>query len=489
MLNSVREVRKEVDEMSKENKKKVGNMKFKKWWNKNIQEIHNRVILCYIKYRESNFNLDLKRQYYEAKREFRNQKRLNLKLRRDKNLRLINNLFKNDRNSFWKKVRRMQRQKSSVDVDMDKLKSHYENIFTKRNKNDTYNDLFHERYVKEFIYQHQNTIFDYKIESQNMKKLIESLPNNKAVGINDEVFEVMINKQITPFIFNTSIIKPLIKNVKKSSSEIENLKPIAISDCFSNLFEAVLLEELNKEHHDHPKQFGFKKNSSCQHAVWTLKQAIEFRKRMKKNTVVCSLDASKAFDKVNRTILWRQLIERNIRPYLVVGLINYYNNSYMIINNKNLFSVSFKSIVGVKQGGKCSPKLFSIYLQTLLEIISNNDTGIKINSTKIDIIAYADDVLIISSSKYSLQKALDLVNKFGEDFEILFNPLQTFYIIFNPSCSNSQPEDIQLKLSGLNIQRADSLKYLGVELNEKNDDRKHIEHRIKSSRVALAKLK
>ncbi|CAF0960175.1 unnamed protein product [Brachionus calyciflorus] len=163
----------------------------------------------------------------------------------------------------------------------------------------------------------------------------------------------------------------------------------------------------------------------------------------------------------------------------------------MIINNKNLFSVSFKSIVEVKQDGKCSPKFFSIYLQTLFEIISYNDTGIKINRTKIEIIAYADDFLIISSSKYSLQKALDLVDKFREDFEILFNPLKTFYIIFNPSKSISQSEDIQLKLSGLNIQIAFSLKYLEVELNEKNHDRKHIERRIKSSKkifVAFFKI-
>ncbi|CAF1014656.1 unnamed protein product [Brachionus calyciflorus] len=158
--------------------------------------------------------------------------------------------------------------------------------------------------------------------------------------------------------------------------------------------------------------------------MWSLKQAIEISKRNKGCTYVCSLDASKVFDKVNRTILWKQLIQNKISPYVILSLINYYNDSFLLVNNKNSYSMSFKPTTGVKQGGKCSPKLFSISLEPLLEIISQTEIGIIIDKIKIDIIAYEDDVLLVSSTKNSLQKFLDLVTKFGEDFEIQFNPIK-----------------------------------------------------------------
>ncbi|CAF0708862.1 unnamed protein product [Brachionus calyciflorus] len=223
--------------------------------------------------------------------------------------------------------------------------------------------------------------------------------------------------------------------------------------------------------------------------MWTLKQAIEISKRIKRCTYVCSLDASKDFDKVNRTILWKQLIQNKISPYVILSLINYYNDSFLLVNNNYSYSMSFKSTTGVKQGGKCSPKLFSIYLEPLLDIISQTETGILIDKIKIDIIAYADDILLVSSTKSSLQKCLDLVTKFG-DFEIQFNPIKTHYIVFDFSKNKSTMKDnLCLKLSGLNIERVDSTKYLGMQLNEKYDDRINIKKRIKCSYVALAKLR
>ncbi|CAF0764440.1 unnamed protein product [Brachionus calyciflorus] len=403
----------------------------------------------------------------------------------------------------------MQRPKESVDISLDELKLHYQNVFTKRNKKDTFSDIIDEKFVKEYTYKYQNVVFDYQINTENITKLFEKLPNNKTIGINDvsnemlkysnnkklkehlkNVFEIIINRQVIPYIFNTSIIKPILKDSKKSGSDIDNISPIAISDCLSNLFEAILLDILNKEHHDHQKQFGFKKNSSCQHAMWTLKQAIEISKRTKRCTYVCSLDASKAFDKVNRTILWKQLIKNKISPYVILSLINYYNDSFLLVNNNNSYSMSFKSTNGVKQGGKCSPKLFSIYLEPLLEIISQTESGIIIDKIKIDIIAYADDPLLVSSTKSSLQKCLDLVTKFGEDFEIQFNLIKTHYIVFDFSQKKSTMKDnLYLNLSGLNIERVDTIKYLGMQLNEKYDDRINIKKRIKCSYVALAKLR
>ena len=76
-----------------------------------------------------------------------------------------------------------------------------------------------------------------------------------------------------------------------------------------DLLESSLQLQLNKEHIDKDKQFGFKINSSCSHAIFVMNQAIKWSKQIKRKLYICAIDAIKAFDKINRTILWSRLID------------------------------------------------------------------------------------------------------------------------------------------------------------------------------------
>ncbi|CAF1065010.1 unnamed protein product [Brachionus calyciflorus] len=349
LLNATSRVSKKITHISKSKKRKIGQMKFKKWWDDKIQQLHSIVIEKYIKYRLSNFSQKEKKEFNEAKKSFRKQKRYNLKMRRDGRTRRINAFFKLDSQRFWSKIRNLQKNKSSIDIDINSLRSHYENIFTVRNKEGTFQDALNDKYVKEFINKYSNKKFSYKIDINILNEKIQNLHNNKSIGISDisnemlkyakcttllehikTLFETMINNFTMPFIFNTSILKPIVKDQKKNTNDINNLRPVAISDCLSNIFESILLNALQVECKDHPKQFGFKSNSSCNHAIWTLKQAIEICKHSKKRLYVCAIDASRAFDKINRTILWKRLIDKNLSPEIILSLIAYYNDSYTV---------------------------------------------------------------------------------------------------------------------------------------------------------------
>ena len=92
------------------------------------------------------------------------------------------------------------------------------------------------------------------------------------------------------------------------------------------------------------------RKASCQHAIWLLKRAIEFSKRRGDGTYVCAIDASKAFDKVNRTLLWEKMINKNISAHVILGLINYYKESFMLINSNGEYSTIYKTTFVVKQG-------------------------------------------------------------------------------------------------------------------------------------------
>ena len=515
MIKAVTKVKNVTKEDSKKKKKKIRQMKYKSWWDSRIQELHRYVIECYIEYKESDFKSEVaKTRLTDAKREFRKQKRHNLSIKRDRIARQLNDFFKLDKQGFWSRIKQMQRSNEKIDVPINDLRDHYQQIFTTRNKPETYSDMCNEKFVNDFVQKYKSVKFNHKIDIKRLISIINNLPNNKSIGLSDvtyemlkyanniklyeaikTTFEFIINNQMMPYLFNISVIKPLIKDTNKPNTDISNLRPVAISDCISNLFEAVILDMLDEEHTDHPKQFGFKKNSSCQHAVWVLKRAIEMCKKKGKRAYICAIDASKAFDKVNRTTLWRKLIEDGTSPHIVLSIINYYKDSLMLVKNGFEYSSLSKTTIGVRQGGKASPKLFSIYTEKILNQVSSSPFGIKFGSIKLDIIAYADDLLLITSTKRELQELLDIVASNGRELEIKFNPSKTVYLIMNRKLArkaNEVKEDWwqnELTIDGDKINKVTSLKYLGYELDHDYNDMTHIEKRRKAAQGALAKTR
>ena len=337
----------------------------------------------------------MKSSYISAKKEFRIRKRFNLRLKRDYQLRKLNDLFKLNKQEFWTKLKQSRKESHSVDVPIAVIKDEYTKLFNTGNETNPTLNLMNENKINEFMNINQSKTFKYKVGTLKVEDQMINLPNGKSVGISgvrnemikychspllpitiNILFEKMINFSVIPTMFNVSIIKPIIKNVNKDTADITNLRPVAVSDTLTNLFEAIILEILNNQHKDDKKQFGFKKSSSCNHAVFVLYQAIKASKARGTRLYVCAIDASKAFDKINRLYLWLKLIEHGIDPCIIMILIKYYAESKMLVSIGEELSDIFGTTTGVRQGGACSPKLFNIYIEGLIESVENNLSGI-----------------------------------------------------------------------------------------------------------------
>jgi hypothetical protein len=228
----------------------------------------------------------------------------------------------------------------------------------------------------------------------------EMLKNGNNNQINKTLaylMEWMINKATIPKFFNISILKPLIKDQTKPSDSLNNLRPLSISDLFTNIFEKLLLNFIRMDHVDHPQQFGFRSNASCSHATFILKEVCKYSKSKNRTTYVISIDASKAFDRVNRTKLWNTIFDMKIRPVLILSLKAYYENFYIIVNNGKNYAAPFLTTFGVKQGGCISPDLYKLYSEIIGTVIRSLGFGIEYGKMKIDILMYADDVILMTS--------------------------------------------------------------------------------------------
>ena len=114
-----------------------------------------------------------------------------------------------------------------------------------------------------------------------------------------------------------------------------------------------------------------------------LKELALLNKRQKKRTIICSIDASKAFDKINRIDLWGKMVNK-VEPNILRTLINYYSVSKITITINDQMTNTIKTTRGVKQGGPLSPFLFSIYIDELGKKLDEDNGGIRLGDLKIN---------------------------------------------------------------------------------------------------------
>jgi len=101
-----------------------------------------------------------------------------------------------------------------------------------------------------------------------------------------------------------------------------NYRGITISPVISKIFESLLNSLFQEQLSSDPLQFGFFKNSSCNHALFTLRHVFEHYVADNSTVNVCALDISKAFDRVDHFALLQSLMDRNLlRNWQVLELL------------------------------------------------------------------------------------------------------------------------------------------------------------------------
>ena len=81
---------------------------------------------------------------------------------------------------------------------------------------------------------------------------------------------------------------------------------------------------------------------------------------------------------------------------------------------------------GVKQGAAISPILFSSYVDALFERLQRNAIGCHVGQVYADAFGYADDVVLVGTSHYSLRCMIATCKAFANEYQIDFNPTKSY---------------------------------------------------------------
>ena len=140
-------------------------------------------------------------------------------------------------------------------------------------------------------------------------------------------------------------------------------------------------------------------------------------KRKVKNHTIISIDAEKAFDKVQHPFMIKTLTKVGIEGTFLNIIKAIYDKPTANIINKKKKMKAFSLKSGTRQGCPLSPLLFNIVLEVLATAIRQTKEikGIHIGREEIKLSMYADNmILYLENPKGSTQRLLELINKLSK---------------------------------------------------------------------------
>ncbi len=114
------------------------------------------------------------------------------------------------------------------------------------------------------------------------------------------------------------------------------------------------------------------------------------------DSIVISLDAEKAFDRVEWPYLFSTLETLGLREIFINWVKLLYDNPSSAVLTNGTRSSYFRLGRGTRQGRPLSPLLFTVTIEPLAEVIryTSSVTGISVGNKTHKISLYADDVLL-----------------------------------------------------------------------------------------------
>ena len=221
--------------------------------------------------------------------------------------------------------------------------------------------------------------------------------------------------------------------------------------------------------------------------IFTLVTILRNRKSEGKSTYLSFIDFKKAFDSVDRTLLMYKLSKVGIVGNFYNAIASLYNDpkSRVIINE--MATDWFDCPIGVKQGDAISPTLFAIYINDLAIEIKESGIGIEIDSELlVNVLLYADDIVLLAESEIDLQNLLNIVNAWCSKWRLEVNLLKTN--IMHVRKNQKLRSKFVFHFENRVVEYCDSYKYLGVTLNENLNFEKTTEILCESAGRALGGL-
>ena len=277
-------------------------------------------------------------------------------------------------------------------------------------------------------------------------------------GIFHFIFTLSRQLQIVPKTWKHSTIVPV---PKVTNPKVPNdIRPVALTSLVMKGFEKIIkMEVLSKvENLLDPLQFAYRAGRGVEDAALTLLHFLhQHLDRPRTHARLLFIDFSSAFNTIQPHLLgYRLLNDFLLDPSLVGWIMDFLTQRSQCVRVNGTMSDKLLSSTGSPQGCCLSPVLYILY--------TNNCTSMYENR---HILKFADDSVIVSLLTGEEQVHGPVVNDFVSWCDVSFlqlNVSKTKEVIVDLRKFPSIPVPISIK--GVEIERVDSYKYLGIVIDK-----------------------
>ncbi len=231
-------------------------------------------------------------------------------------------------------------------------------------------------------------------------------------------------------------------------------------------------------------QNGSRRGRSCEDQIFSLVSQIRSGIGNSGNVYCCYIDFQKAFDFLDRDLLFLKLLRAGVDGKFYWALKNTLSSTSSCVRLNQRVSDSFATRFGTRQGDPISPTNFSIFINDLLIELRNN----KSDQDNIisNVLAYADDLVLVSETENDLQRLINIVHKWCNKYRLSVNINKTKVVHYRAEKANCS--DFCFEWEGSQIEIVSGYKYLGVFLDEFLKFDTHCEALRNSAGRALGKI-
>jgi len=401
-----------------------------------------------------------------------------------------NSLMNKDAEKFWKDVYKFSNKTTSNQVVgvgeavgaenvCNLWKDHFANLYGSK-----VNSVYRSKFFAKLRHSNLN-MSNLCIDVCNMTDVVNKQKRNKAAGPDGiftesyvyggrrlcvylcMAFNIFLKFGYLPGSMCLSAIMPLIKNKTGDVTDVNNYRAIAVSNAVTKILEGVLFGFIETDDKVDVYQFGFRKQLSTGLCTNVFKSTVNYYREHGSHIFCCFIDFTKAFDSVDYWLLFCKMLDcsKNTLYTATVRLLSYwYSHQMMFVRWQGVESNYFCIANGVRQGGILSPYLFRIYVRDLIAAVVSSSAGCCDRvGLKVNLLAYADDMVLLAPSWHALQLLLSVIEKGAQQIDLSFNTSKTVCMVFSPcdrrkSVSESFP---QFVLNGAMLSFVPQFKYLG----------------------------
>ena len=307
----------------------------------------------------------------------------------------------------------------------------------------------------------------------------EALKNKNAKLLLHRFFNLCFLSGVNPTDWDFSDIVPIPKKDKDARDPLQN-RCITIVCCVAKIYSSILNKRLQKYLETNKilaeEQNGFRVGRSCIDHIFVMCTVLRNRKMLGLETFLCFIDYKKAFDSVDRNLLLFKLSNIGITGHMYSAISSLYSNPKSRVILQDYSTEYFDCPVGVKQGDCLSPTLFAIYINDLAKEIKNSGVGVELNidendnnidSTLLNILLYADDIVLFAENELDLQFLLNIVEIWCEKWRLEVNLSKTN--ILHIRVKRKLQSRFMFLFNKRPVPYCTFYKYLGCNINENLD--------------------